>query len=156
MDEVDFKNIFGYETPDDSAAYLLVRISNMHQRRINARLTDTGLTYTQYVLLAGIYWLRYKNREVTQIALADFVKFDKSNISAVLKTLIGKKLVTRKEHPTDTRAKILDLTDDGMVLTERASVLVREADKAVFGEDLQNFSGMNRVLRKILAAYEKN
>lgn len=53
-------NIGGIESPDHSTAFLIVRLSNAHQRRINNDLSVIGLTYSQFVLLSGIHWLEYK------------------------------------------------------------------------------------------------
>lgn len=153
MDKIDLTNIFGYETPDDSTAYLIVRISNLHQRRINVKLSDLGLTFTQYVTLYGIYWLLYKKQDVTQVTLGELIKLDKSTISSVLKTLIAKKLVKRKEHPVDTRAKVLSLTSQGIALTEEASEIVKQVDKEIFGEDERALSKVNKALLKILKSY---
>lgn len=155
MDKVELKNIFGYDTPDDSTAYLIVRISNLHQRRLNAKLSGLGLTFTQYVILYGTYWLLYQGQEVTQVTLGYLVKFDKSTVSSVVKTLITKKLVKRKEHPTDTRAKILSLTTNGVVLIEKACEVVKQVDKEIFGENENNLTEMNKELLKILRAYNE-
>ena len=147
------KNIFGYDSPDDSTAYLIVRISNLHQRKLNAELSSLDLTYTQYILLSGIYWLVYKKYEVTQVLLADYVKFDKSTVSSVLKTLISKKLITRKEHPVDTRAKILNITSKGISLLEDASIIVNNVDQIVFENNEADISCVNKKLHNILSIY---
>ena len=147
------KNIFGYDSPDDSTAYLIVRISNLHQRKLNAELSSLDLTYTQYVLLSGIYWLLYKKHEVTQVLLVEHVKFDKSTVSSVLKTLISKKLITRKEHPVDTRAKILDITPKGISLLKNASIIVNSVDEVVFGNNETDISSINKKLHNILSTY---
>lgn len=143
-------NIWNIESPDHSTAYLIVRLSNAHQRRINNDLSVLDLTYSQFVLLSGIHWLEYKGQEVTQVALGEYVKFDKSTVSSVLKTLINKKLVIRKEHPVDTRAKLLNLTSEGQVLLEKAIPIVNNADHELYQNKEVDLTALNEMLSKLL------
>ena len=126
------ENIFGFEHPDQSIGHLLVRLSNLHQRRINAELSKMNLTYVQFILLAGIYWLSMQYDEVMQIMLINLTKSDKSMTSNVLKTLIEKELIKRKEHPKDTRAKILSITPEGKKIVKESVLIVEQLDKEFF------------------------
>ncbi|MDR2038318.1 MAG: MarR family transcriptional regulator [Bacteroidales bacterium] len=144
------ENIWGMESPDNSTAYLIVRLSNAHQRRINNDLSAVGLTFSQFVLLSGIHWLEYMKQETTQVALGEVVKFDKSTVSSVLKTLVGKELVTRKEHPVDTRAKILGLTPDGLTLLKQAIPIVNNADRELYENKGIDLTLLNDMLTKLL------
>ena len=144
------ENIWNIESPDHSTAYLIVRLSNAHQRRINNDLSSVGLTFSQFVLLSGIYWLEYKELQTTQVALGEYVKFDKSTVSSVLKTLIAKKLVTRKEHPVDTRAKILGLTPVGVSLLEQATPIVNRADRELYQKKGVDLIALNEMLAKLI------
>lgn len=144
------ENIWGVESPDQSTAYLIVRLANAHQRRINNDFSPLGLTYSQFILLSGIYWLEYKDKETTQVALGDLVKFDKSTVSSVLKTLIAKKLVARREHPVDTRAKILKLTPGGISLLEKSLPIVNTADKELYQDKGIDLALLNETLSKLL------
>ena len=126
------ENIFGSEHPDQSIGNLLVRLSNLHQRRINSELSKLNLTYVQFVLIAGIYWLTMDNQEITQVRLINLTKLDKSMTSSVLKKLIAKKLVVRNEHKIDTRAKILTITTEGKKVVQEAVTIVEQIDKDFF------------------------
>lgn len=150
MDVTMTHNIWGLESPDQSTAYLIVRLANAHQRRVNNDLSPLGLTYSQFILLSGIYWLEYKAEQTTQVALGDLVKFDKSTVSSVLKTLVGKKLVTRREHPVDTRAKILNLSPAGLRLLEKSLPLVHAADKELYEAKGVDLPLLNAMLTKLL------
>lgn len=143
-------SIWGIESPDQSTAYLIVRLSNAHQRRINNDLYPLGLTFSQFILLSGIYWLEYKEEPTTQVALGNLVKFDKSTVSSVLKTLVTKKLVSRKEHPTDTRAKILKLTPEGLSLIKKSLPVVDAADRELYEEKGIDLEILNAMLSKLL------
>jgi DNA-binding MarR family transcriptional regulator len=126
------ENIFGFEHPDQSIGHLLVRLSNLHQRKINIELSKMNLTYVQFILLAGVYWLSMQHDDVTQIMLIKLTKSDKSMTSNVLKTLIEKKLIKRKEHSKDTRAKIVSITPDGKKIVREAVLLVEKLDSEFF------------------------
>jgi DNA-binding MarR family transcriptional regulator len=126
------ENIFGFEHPDQSIGHLLVRLSNLHQRKLNIELSKMNLTYVQFILLAGVYWLSMQHDDVTQIMLIKLTKSDKSMTSNVLKTLIEKKLIKRKEHSKDTRAKIVSITPDGKKIVREAVLLVEKLDSEFF------------------------
>lgn len=128
----EIENIFGFEHPDQSIGHLLVRLSNLHQRKINVELSKMNLTYVQFILLAGIYWLSMQYDEVTQIMLINLTKSDKSMTSNVLKTLIEKKHIKRKEHSKDTRAKIVSITTEGKKIVKEAVLIVEKLDKEFF------------------------
>lgn len=144
------ENIWAAESPDQSTAYLIVRLSNAHQRRINNDLSPLGLTYSQFILLSGIRWLEYRNEQVTQVALGESVKFDKSTVSGVLKTLVGKKLVKRREHPADTRAKLLSLTSRGLAVLTEAMPVVDRADRALYQNKGVDLTVLNDQLAKLM------
>lgn len=131
----EIENIFGFEHPDLSIGHLLVRLSNLHQRKINIELSKMDLTYAQFVLLSGVYWLSMQFDDVTQIMLINLTKSDKSMTSNVLKTLIAKKLINRREHSKDTRAKVVSITDDGKKIVKQAVLLVEKLDSGFFVTD---------------------
>ena len=113
--------IFAYAQPEENSGYLLWQVSMSWQLRMNQQLSTVGLTLTQFSLLAGLYWLTRQGEVVTQQRLADYAHTDKMMTSKVLQTLERKNLVTRTNHPHDSRAKQLLLTDEGHALLSRAN-----------------------------------
>src|SRR5690606_32780398 len=102
-----------------------------------------NLTQTQFVLLAALGWLSKKNDYVTQIDIANQGNADRMMVSKVLRTLQEKEFITRHEHPTDTRAKVIKLTDSGSIVLQKALTAVEEADIDFFaslGEDQTLFN----------------
>lgn len=71
-------------------------------------------------ILTTIYWLIQNERDPIQVAIADAAKMDKMTTSTVLRTLQKKGLITRTEHSTDTRAKVVRLTEKGIEITVKA------------------------------------
>lgn len=54
------------------------------------------------------------------------------NVSLILKSLQSKDYVIRKEHPTDTRAKVFFLSEKGTQLIKQAIVDIDMLDKSFF------------------------
>jgi len=150
----EIENIFGFEHPDLSIGHLLVRLSNLHQRKINFELSKMDLTYAQFVLLSGIYWLSMQYDDVTQIMLINLTKSDKSMTSNVLKTLIAKKLINRREHSKDTRAKVVSITDDGKKIVKQAVLLVEKLDLGFFVTDDFEVDELRMMLTQLIKKNE--
>jgi MarR family transcriptional regulator, organic hydroperoxide resistance regulator len=117
--------------PFESPGFLLWRISNAWQREQRAALQPLGLTHTQFVLLAVTVW--YGDQEaLTQVRLAQITGSDPMTTSQVIRTLLASGLCERREHPTDTRAKVLSATAAGRILATKAVVVVEEVDRRFF------------------------
>ena len=101
---------FSFETPLESPGFVLWQVSNRWQRHLRDSLSSLELTHVQFVLLAGLMWLEEAGETVTQKRLATHATLDVMMTSEVLRTLEGKGLLERLEHPSDARAKQLRLT----------------------------------------------
>lgn len=144
-------NTFSVESPDDSSGFLLWQVTNLWQREIKKALEKYGLTHSQFVLLASIHWLTLQKQEVTQIVLSSHTKIDPMTTSTVLRTLQSKKLLQRQEHSTDTRAKTVELTEEGKKITKLAVKTVEKFDNDFFkplGEKTNEFNKRLMVLLK--------
>ncbi|EMM96944.1 transcriptional regulator, MarR family [Leptospira interrogans serovar Zanoni str. LT2156] len=126
------KKTFSVNKAEDSSGFLLWQVTSLWQRGIQKVLSPLDLTHSQFVLLASIYWLQLHLKDVTQIKLSKHTKIDPMTTSSVLRTLQSKKFILRKEHSTDTRAKIVELTEVGKKITEKAVKLVETFDSNFF------------------------
>ncbi len=139
MEDIDFL----FKKPEDSTGYLLGQLTLIWQRKHKKVLDPLGLTQTQFVLLSSIAWLSKTNKKLTQVEIANHNNFDRMMVSKVLRTLQTKKLVTRQEHDTDTRAKIVALTPNGKKILQTALTAVENADIdffSVLGNNLALFN----------------
>jgi len=125
-------NTFRVEKAEDSSGFLLWQVTNLWQREIKKALEEYGLTHSQFVLMTSIHWLTLHEEEVTQIILSANTKIDPMTTSTVLRTLQQKGLIQRQEHATDTRAKTVELTEQGKEIIKRAIVTVEEFDRRFF------------------------
>lgn len=134
---------FQFKSPNDSPGYLLGQLTMLWQRKLKKVLDPLNLTQTQFVLLAALGWLSKKNNAVTQVDIADQSNTDRMMVSKVLRTLEQKKFINRQEHPTDTRAKVIKLTNEGAKVLQKALTTVENADIeffSVLGNNLPSFN----------------
>ncbi len=142
--EETFKN-----TPSESTGFLLWKTTNLWQREIRKTLKKYDLTHTQFVVLAGSYWLSQNNNNLTQVEIAEFIEIDKMMNSNVIRKLIEKKLLNRTEHKIDTRAKVIKLTEKGVEILKKAIIEVERFDELFFGK-ISNKKLFNHQLETIL------
>lgn len=134
---------FHFKKPEDSPGYLLGQLTLLWQRKQKRVLDPLDLTHTQFALLCAIAWLARESDQVTQIDIAHQSNADRMMVSKVLRTLEEKKFITRQEHPTDTRAKTIQLTPDGEIVLQKAIISVETADIEFFqqlGIELTTFN----------------
>jgi MarR family transcriptional regulator, lower aerobic nicotinate degradation pathway regulator len=84
-------------------------------RRVNAWLSEYGITADQFVVLRSIV-IRPGG---TQIEIAGRVASDPNTVTAILKSLEEKGLVRRESHPQDRRARCVFPTAAGLSLERR-------------------------------------
>jgi len=143
-------NTFSVEKPEESSGFLLWQVTNLWQREIKKALEQYGITHSQFVLMASIHWLTLHQQEVTQIILSSHTKIDPMTTSTVLRTLQQKGFIQRKEHATDTRAKLVELTEKGKEIIKKAVVTVEKFDKEFFSKLGSNVVELNKNLLSLL------
>lgn len=151
MKEIEFQ----FKSPKDSPGYLLGQVTMLWQRKLKVVLDPLDLTQTQFVLLTALAWLSKKSNTVTQVDIANQSNADRMMVSKVLRTLETKKFISRQEHPTDTRAKLIKLTSDGAKVLQKALTAVENADMnffsvlenklSLFNENMSNLIEQNKV-----------
>ena len=87
----------------------------------------------QYAVLASVCWLVYNSdKQVTQSMLSQHTKISPMTISQIFKVLEAKGYIFRTKHPTDVRAKIVNLTEKGNDLVNRAFITICDVDAKFF------------------------
>lgn len=141
---------FIFKSPDTSPGYLLGQLTLLWQRKLKKVLDPLDLTHTQFILLTSIAWLTNKSENITQVEIANLNNFDRMMVSKVLRTLETKKLITRQEHSTDTRAKIVKLTTNGKKILQTALTKVENADIEFFSSIDKNLSNLNSYMQTLI------
>ena len=126
---------FGVESAEQSIGFMFWQVTNLWQRSITAALEPLGITHVQYVVLANLAWLTHtQDSEITQVMIATNAQIDVMMTSKVIRALIAKKLITRKESTRDSRANSITLTIAGLKITTQAIPLVEGTDNAFFAK----------------------
>lgn len=141
---------FQFKSPNDSPGYLLGQVTMLWQRKQKRVLDPLDLTHTQFVLLAALTWLSKTSDSVTQVDIANQSNADRMMVSKVLRTLVEKGFITRQEHHTDTRAKIIRLTTAGETVLQKAIIEVENADLEFFLSLEKNISLFNSSMVKLI------
>ncbi|PIF46333.1 DNA-binding MarR family transcriptional regulator [Chryseobacterium sp. 52] len=142
---------FHFKSPKDSPGYLLGQVTMLWQRKQKRVLDPLDLTQTQFVLLAALGWLSKKSNAVTQVDIANQSNYDRMMVSKVLRTLEEKGFLTRQEHETDTRAKIIRLTKNGELVLQKAIIEVENADLDFFATLDPELASFNSNMLQLIA-----
>lgn len=118
--------------PNEDIGFLIWRLSKYWQRGKHKLLDEFGLTGSQLELLGAIYHMSKNNTEATQIILSQETEIDPMTTSTILRNLQKKGLISRRESTTDTRARIVEVTDAGAELFVRAITKVKEKQEKLF------------------------
>jgi DNA-binding MarR family transcriptional regulator len=135
--------------PSDSPGFLLWRISNTWQREQRAALQPLGLTHTQFVMLAVTTWFG-SQEPLTQARLSQLTGSDPMTTSQVVRTLLANGLFGRDIHPTDTRAKIISVSEAGRDIAHKAIVVVEEVDRRFFAPLGEQQSSLVTLFQQLL------
>ncbi len=96
-------------------------------RRYKPLLDDLDLTYTQYLAMM-VLWDR---RRVNVKALGECLYLDSGTLTPLLKKLEQKGYITRSRSESDNRNLDVEITQDGMLLREKAVCVPSEMGKCV-------------------------
>ncbi|HMM01960.1 MAG: MarR family winged helix-turn-helix transcriptional regulator [Dysgonomonas sp.] len=118
--------------PNEEVGYLIWRVSKFWQRGKHKVLDEFGLTSSQMELLGAIYHMSRQQKEATQIVLSQETEIDPMTTSTILRNLEKKGLISRRESVTDTRARIVELTEAGKELFEKAITKVKSGQELLF------------------------
>jgi DNA-binding MarR family transcriptional regulator len=108
-----------------TVGYLLWRLATKLRAAVDRALAPLGLTHAQYSLLASLYGFTRAGARPSQRELADWTGLEPIFVSKLARALEQAGLIERTEHPADTRAFQLRLTDRGTEVAQRAITIVQ-------------------------------
>jgi len=111
-------------TENPTTGYLLWRLTSKLRAAVDRALAPLGLTHAQYALLASPYGVSSSGAQPSQRELADWTGLEPIYVSKLARALEQAGLIQRTEHPADTRAVQLRLTDQGAAVARRAIAVV--------------------------------
>jgi MarR family transcriptional regulator, organic hydroperoxide resistance regulator len=125
---------FVFKQPEDSPGFLLWQTTTTWQRLVKNAIEPYNISHAQFVIMATLLWFEAHKYDTTQVLIAQWSKLDKMTVSKSLKVLAHYGFVNRTEHKTDTRAKIVSLTDAGKKLVHTLVPVVEKVDEEFFGK----------------------
>ena len=123
---------FRYEKADDSAGFLLWKITALWQNKLAKVLSGFGITQTQYAILASLKWFEENKEPITQAHLVEHAMIDKMTLSKAIRRLEEAGLVLREASLIDNRAINVRFTTRGRKLILKAIVAIENTDEAFF------------------------
>jgi DNA-binding MarR family transcriptional regulator len=107
----------------DMPGHLIRRLNQVSTALFRERMAEIGLDLTpvQYATLEALADLP----DIDQARLATTIGYDKVTIGGVVDRLVAKRMIDRRPSATDRRAMALRLTQNGVVLLDRARPQVR-------------------------------
>ncbi|MEQ1733870.1 MAG: winged helix DNA-binding protein [Bacteroidia bacterium] len=91
----------------------LMNQNSSKKKQLKTILGKHNLTTAEFVVLQSIQNLSTDNTHISQMDLCTYANTKPMNTSILLRKLVARKLVQRREHPIDTRAKAVSLTSTG-------------------------------------------
>jgi DNA-binding MarR family transcriptional regulator len=123
---------FKHDKADDSAGFLLWKITALWQRKLAEVLGEFGITQTQYAMLASLKWFEEKDEPTTQAHLVEHAKIDKMTVSKAIRNLEADGLVLREQSSIDSRATNVRFTAKGKKIIQKAIVAIEKVDDDFF------------------------
>lgn len=103
--------------PGYEAWLAVARTTQLFQRVMSQALVPLNLEVAHYDVLANVA----RDEGLSQQVLARRLLVAKSNVSALLAVLERRGLIERVKHASDARVRLVSLTPEGRVVTERAT-----------------------------------
>lgn len=137
----------GSYKPDDSAVYLMRRITLATAAAVDRRLESTGLTHAQWVPLLKLH----QGAASTPAELARVCHLDAGAMTRTLDRLEAKGLVRRERSDQDRRAVNLALTALGQETAREIPPILSEVQNAQLrGFSREEFETLKGLLQRVL------
>jgi MarR family transcriptional regulator, organic hydroperoxide resistance regulator len=111
-------------------ADLFAAVAGMYSLR-RALASSVGLSAAAYSVILGTWHLQRKG-PVGITAIARQLHVAAAHVTAEVGDLVELGLLIKKPHPRDTRAVLIEITDDGKALLARLTPLLRKINDRLF------------------------
>lgn len=124
---------FKHADANDSAGFLLWKMTALWQQKLAGVLGHLGITQTQYAIMASLRWFEHQGEPPTQGHLVEHARIEKMTLSKAIRRLEDDGLLLREPSPEDSRAVNVRFTAKGRKLVQKAVVAIETADDEFFG-----------------------
>lgn len=111
-----------------SATYLAARLAKSFARSLQQRSATLGFLPGQFPVLLELW----EEDGLTQRQLLDKLDVEQATLANTLARMERAGLIARRRHPTDRRAQVITLTEEGRALEAKALEAAADADAALF------------------------
>lgn len=129
----------------DHVCFKLYALSRQLTTMYRPLLAELGLTYPQYLVML-VLW---EEKLLSVKALGERLYLDSGTLTPLLKRLQQKELLTRKRDPADERSVLIELTDAGKKMQQKARCIPEELNKT-FGLDDEGYQQIKSKLDQML------
>jgi DNA-binding MarR family transcriptional regulator len=116
-------------------------LNNQRRREVSEAL---GITFGRARALR-----RVARQPMSMGELASALEIDPPNATVLVDDLESLKLVRRRPHPTDRRAKVVEATRKGKELARRADAILATPPPALSGLGAEDLEALRRVLERV-------
>ena len=131
----------GFLRLDQHVCFALYTASGLMTRIYRPLLEPLGLTYPQYLAMLAL-WERSPS---TVSEVSERLGLEPATLTPLLKRLEQAGLVTRRRDETDERRVLIEPTDEGRALREKAKAVPRDLSCAI-GTDQAELAELRRLL----------
>jgi DNA-binding MarR family transcriptional regulator len=128
---------------------LLWQVAELWRAEIRAELVEHNLSIKEFAILSSIDYLSKIKTEVKQIEIAAISQIKPTNVSILIRQLLKRKFLERKEQIVDTRAKIVQLTPEGVSIMMKISHEINELNNRFFDIPNNNVAEFTTQLKSI-------
>lgn len=118
-------------------------------KKYNPLLKEIDLTYTQYIAMM-VFW---EHKKMSVKELGQLLFLDSGTLTPVLKSLEAKGLVVRSRSSEDERVLLVEITEKGEALKDKAVSVPTEVGRCVKLEP-EEYKELYRLLYKMLDSDE--
>ena len=135
---------------DKQVCHRLYIASNGITRLYRPMLEELGLTYPQYIIMMALW----EKDKTTVQQLQKCTKIDGGSLTQILKKLCSKSYISLDPIKEDRRVKMVNLTNEGRALEEKASSVPEKMYCKFDGLDPQDLEDLKRILDRINSEME--
>ncbi len=111
--------------PGMAATTSIMRAQQILLARVDAQLRPLHLTFARYELLMLLKFSR--DGVLPMRVIGERLQVHPTSVTSAVDRLEKDDLVARRQHPTDRRAILVEISDDGRKLAKRATKLVNDS-----------------------------
>lgn len=134
---------------DDSIIIRLHKLSHHIYNKQNELLSFHDITVQQFRVLKFIL-LNKENQNISQKDIEKHMNIKGSSVSSMIKTMIEKELIVKKQNLDDARFYDLDITEKGVKLLKISENIFQEFNKKITGNILEKDMEFTKNILNIL------